>query len=960
MISLALGLVLVLLWGGAAAGAEEAGSAEPSASAVASPDQAVGEAADPQAADPEAADPEAADPQAAELEMPDPESAASEPLPVAGDAQPPPTADGDGSAFAAATVPALPQPIPDVHTIPGSDPCGSSFCVLASFVLDRQRDDLHLLAALVSDPKSPFYGRYWSVEDVARTFGASQSVIDGVVSYLDGMGALNVAADVTRTLVTSVLLESQLNALWGTSWQTEQVLPVPGPLAGLVTAVQPLGFFKGYAVTIQKVTSPAGSTERFMLIPGSGWPVSSSPTQGLFTLADGEAKSLYYVQPYQTYQVTENVPAGWTLAVSGDGCTPYLEGGVVIGVEVTPNAAQEIACTFTNTVSGGGGGGTALPAAAVPAVVPAWPEWAFGSGTPEACPLVDLRDCFNVSAQELFGTTVATDYFTSLTPAQLRAAYGVSASGLTGAGGRAVVLEFGQMASGPGFDLYASGFGLGNPGFTQTSLLGGYAPLGLESILDVETIVGIAPGLEHLTLLNGTGFPNAVLFSAALDPANTGGVLTHVISVSWGDVEQGYSGSPGQWQATVDPQEHVLQTAAAAGVTVVAAAGDYGSSDAFLDGINDASVNYPASSVWSTSAGGTNLVLNADNSINSSEVWNDWYLVVTDPTVCADAGYSAPCRIEPDAAGGGGQSAFFARPWYQAGVSAPGLAGGSAPYRLVPDIAFLADVFPATVLCAEVDVPTSPGVTKTWCFGQGNGTSQATPMFAAMVLLLNEQADQTGQPHVGFANPLLYSLGTTDAAVFWDIVTGNNVLGDQTGQFDVGCCIAGPGFDMASGWGSLLIDRVAGALREPLARLVSSTSAPTAGNYVLLVAGVFTPGGKPVWYAWDLDGDGGADRLTSTPLLVHRFDAPGRYEITVLVQNSLGRRATSEPLLVEVAGEEVPGAGKATEDMSPHPTAEALAFTGPSDVVPLLVIALAALLLGAVCLAVSRREPAGA
>ena len=48
---------------------------------------------------------------------------------------------------------------------------------------------------------------------------------------------------------------------------------------------------------------------------------------------------------------------------------------------------------------------------------------------------------------------------------------------------------------------------------------------------------------------------------------------------------------------------------------------------------------------------------------------------------------------------------------------------------------------------------------------------------------------------------MIYRLANSDVypVTFQDIIIGNNDL------FDVGCCTAGPGYDMASGWGSLNI-----------------------------------------------------------------------------------------------------------------------------------------------------------
>jgi kumamolisin len=127
----------------------------------------------------------------------------------------------------------------------------------------------------------------------------------------------------------------------------------------------------------------------------------------------------------------------------------------------------------------------------------------------------------------------------------------------------------------------------------------------------------------------------------------------------------------------------------------------------------------------------------------------------------------------------------------------------------VPDVAFLADVYPATLLHFQGG----------W-LGGGNGTSQAAPIFAAMVLLLNESAASAGRPRTGFAPPLLYHLGRTAPDAFHDVVRGDNIIGDNEQRFDVDCCFAGEGYDLTSGWGSLLLDRALVAI-EARTRLIA-------------------------------------------------------------------------------------------------------------------------------------------
>jgi subtilase family serine protease len=80
--------------------------------------------------------------------------------------------------------------------------------------------------------------------------------------------------------------------------------------------------------------------------------------------------------------------------------------------------------------------------------------------------------------------------------------------------------------------------------------------------------------------------------------------------------------------------------------------------------------------------------------------------------------------------------------------------------------------------------------------GQAGGTSAATPLWAATVALIDQDLKKQGLRTVGFANPALYWMGANSSKLpappFHDVTTGNNLAYD-----------AGPGWDFATGWGSM-------------------------------------------------------------------------------------------------------------------------------------------------------------
>lgn len=72
---------------------------------------------------------------------------------------------------------------------------------------------------------------------------------------------------------------------------------------------------------------------------------------------------------------------------------------------------------------------------------------------------------------------------------------------------------------------------------------------------------------------------------------------------------------------------------------------------------------------------------------------------------------------------------------------------------------------------------------------QLSGTSAATPVFCAMVNLVNSDREVRGKSTLGFLNPLLYSI---DYAAFNDITKGENNC--AAGQGSPVCCQYGTTF----------------------------------------------------------------------------------------------------------------------------------------------------------------------
>ena len=176
--------------------------------------------------------------------------------------------------------------------------------------------------------------------------------------------------------------------------------------------------------------------------------------------------------------------------------------------------------------------------------------------------------------------------------------------------------------------------------------------------------------------------------------------------------------------ADVQSLDAILATAAALGISVFSATGDAGSS--CKNGSTD-TIAVPANSPHVTAVGGTSMKV-IPGLVYGGESW--W-----------DGANQTP----PTGQGGFGVSRFFARPGYQSGVS-------NSPMRSVPDVVALADPRLGTRICQA----NAGGCPSKDTHG---GTSMATPIWAAIAVLLNEGLQQP----LGLANTLLYPLAGTNA-----------------------------------------------------------------------------------------------------------------------------------------------------------------------------------------------------
>ena len=384
---------------------------------------------------------------------------------------------------------------------------------------------------------------------------------------------------------------------------------------------------------------------------------------------------------------------------------------------------------------------------------------------------------------------LATVGIACYSPLQFQHAYNMNTlygAGLTGAGQTiAIVDSFGSPTIESDLKIFDKAYGLPDPPSFKIIQPAGPVPAfdrgnstvvgwGVETSLDVEYAHSMAPGANNLLVETPvaetegvTGFPQIV--QAENFVINNG--LASVISQSFGATEPTFP-NPQSLLAL----RGAFENAAAHGVSVLAASGDAGATDATIGSgfFPFRAVGWPSSDPLVTSVGGTQLHLDENGvRLAPDNVWNDTAL------------FGSP------AAGGGGVSTVFARPFYQDSLAS--IVGAA---RGAPDVSMTAAVNGG----ANVYMGFSgEGLPAPGWYIIG-GTSEATPLFSGVVAIADQKA---GHP-LGLLNPALYKLGDAAGSPLVDVTAGNNTV--TFTQEDTTITVSGfdgvPGYDLASGLGT--------------------------------------------------------------------------------------------------------------------------------------------------------------
>ena len=365
------------------------------------------------------------------------------------------------------------------------------------------------------------------------------------------------------------------------------------------------------------------------------------------------------------------------------------------------------------------------------------------------------------------------------TPQQIRGAYGVSASGMTGSGQTVAVVdayasptmesdadEFSEVTHNKPFATGQYEEYLPST-YTDTAANECDAPGWYgEETLDVEAVHGMAPDAD-VHYVGGASCLDTDLAAADAEIVNQH--LATIVTNSFGEPYD---------DAVIQPAwDAIFEAGATEGIGFFFSSGDSGYEAPQVEdpGVsNKLQVDYPTSSPWVTSVGGTSLAVGAQNTYEYETSWGtllnplsadgtSWSLPFPPAYGPASTPTAPTTNWIYDGGSGGGVSTVYPQPWYQQGVVPDSLATAvpqgttSTPMRVVPDVSALAD--PSTGMLVGETTLQPDGTTDAFALSRIGGTSVASPTFAG----IEADAQQAAGYDLGFANPVIYQRYGTDA-----------------------------------------------------------------------------------------------------------------------------------------------------------------------------------------------------
>jgi len=292
-----------------------------------------------------------------------------------------------------------------------------------------------------------------------------------------------------------------------------------------------------------------------------------------------------------------------------------------------------------------------------------------------------------------------------------------------------------------------------------------------ESTLDIQYLYTLAPGATnyYITISDGWIYGMANTLFTMNNPA-----LVNSVSYGWPEAGSCQSDITGANCTGIDSKEYVgraeneLSKVASLGISVIVASQDEGApseanEDCSLDSTQPVWPIYPSSSAWVTAVSATTILEEPVSTRVSAlpPICNEGY-------PCANGTFEQPCMCNNTYyqwTTGGGFSNYTTRPSWQNTAVTQYLNSGSIlpPTQLFwPTNRAYPDV---SAVGSRILIIIGGGISVT------AGTSASTPIFSAVVTLLNDARISANKKALGFFNQALYQ---ATANSFQVINEGNN------------------------------------------------------------------------------------------------------------------------------------------------------------------------------------------
>jgi len=274
-----------------------------------------------------------------------------------------------------------------------------------------------------------------------------------------------------------------------------------------------------------------------------------------------------------------------------------------------------------------------------------------------------------------------------------------------------------------------------------------------EESLDVESVHGMAPD-ANVTYVGARSCQDIDLSTA----------LAYIVNHHTADIVTDSWGGPYNTTTAQPLYDFIFKAGAAEGIGFFFSSGDNGYEDpAYEDaGSTKVQVDFPTSSPWVTSVGGTSLAIGKNKDYKFETGWGTELdpLASSGKWLFNPPGTLADLQNWYDGSSGGGVSTAYTQPAYQKGVVPTKLAEdvpqgkAKGPMRVIPDVSALADPSTGILVGETLYGPVSQPHKTRFYLSRIGGTSLASPIFAG----IEADASQAAGHPLGFANPLIYSL----------------------------------------------------------------------------------------------------------------------------------------------------------------------------------------------------------